>query len=140
MKTPTWVGIVGIIGLAWNVLVLVQVVGSVGRTAADFVRQGSSAAAADALASVPLWAELGFAAGAILGIAGCLLIARRDRRAIPVLVASTLGYALLVAGNVAGGVFALTGGWHLAVNLILVVIAVDLVVVAILGVRRNILT
>lgn len=139
-KKPTWVGIAGIIGLLWNALVLVQVLGSFGRTEADFVSQGSTAAAAEALAAVPLWAELGFALGAVAGIAGCIQIARRHRAAVPVLVVSLVGYALLVLGNLVVGVFAETGTGHVVVNLLLLAIAAGLVAAAMIGVRRRILT
>lgn len=140
MKRPTWVGIAGITGLMWNALVLFQFIGSVGRTEADFVSQGSTAAQAAALVSVPVWAEAGFALGALAGIAGCILIARRSRVAAPVLVLSLAGYALLCLGNLMQGVYALTGAGHITVSVVLLAIAAGLVAAAIHGTRRHILT
>lgn len=140
MKRPTWVGIAGITGLLWNALVLFQFMGSVGRTEADLVSQGSTAAQAAALAQVPIWAEAGFALGAVAGIAGCILIARRRRAAIPVLVVALVSYAVLCLGNLAQGVYAVTGPAHISVSIALLVIAAALVAASVHGARRHILT
>lgn len=140
MKKPTWVGLCGMVGLFWNALLLFHAVGAVGRTEADFVAQGDSADAALALAAVPVWAEVGLLAGAVTGIAGCILIARRDRRAVIWLVVSLLALGLRVLGNAVTGVFALTGLGHAGVNGLMLAIAAALVAVAVAGRRRLILT
>lgn len=140
MKKPTWVGIGGIVGLFWNALLLFHALGAVGRTEADFVAQGDSADAAAALALVPLWAEVCLLAGALAGIAGCILIARRDRRAAIWLAVSLAALALRVLANAATGVFALTGAGHAGVNALMLAIAAALVAIAVAGRRRRILT
>ena len=140
MKKPTWVGLCGMVGLFWNVLLLFHAVGAVGRSETDFVAQGDSADAAVALAAVPVWAEVGLLAGAVTGIAGCILIARRDRRAVLWLAVSLLALGVRVLGNAATGVFALTGPGHAGVNGLMLAIAAALVAVAVAGRRRRILT
>ena len=140
MKKPTWVGLCGIVGLFWNALLLFHALGAVGRSEADFLAQGDSAVAALALAAVPVWAEVGLLAGAVTGIAGCILIARRDRRAVIWLVVSLLALGLRVVGNAVTGVFALTGPGHAGVNGLMLAIAAALVAVAVAGRRHRILT
>ena len=140
MKKPTWVGLGGIVGLFWNALLMFHAIGAVGRTEADFVAQGDSADAAALLAAVPVWAEVGLIAGALAGIAGCILIARRDRRAVIWLIVSLLALGVRVLGNALTGVFALTGAGHAGVNALMLAIAVALVAIAVTGRRRRILT
>ena len=140
MKKPTWVGIGGIVGLFWNAMLLFHAIGAVGRTEADFAAQGDSAEAAAALAAVPVWAEIGLVIGALAGIGGCILIARRDGRAVIWLAASLLALGARVLGNAVTGVFALTGAGHAGVNALMLAIAAALVAVAVVGRRRRILT
>ena len=140
MKKPTGVGIGGIVGMFWYALLLFHAIGAVGRTEDDFIAQGDSAAAAEALAAVPVWAEAGLLGGAVAGLMGCILIARRDRRALVLLVFALLALGLRVLGNAVAGVFALTGPGHAGVNGLMLVIAAALVAVAGIGRRRRILS
>lgn len=63
-RMPTWLLITALLGAAWNVFGLFQLVSSINQTEDGLMMGGMSAQAAKAYCNLPLWMNLAFAVGA----------------------------------------------------------------------------
>jgi len=83
--------------------------------------------AAETLAGLPVWMDVAFGVGVIGGLVGSVLLLAHRRLALPVFVASLIGYCVLFVGDVTEGVFAALGASQVVVLTSVVAIAVGLV-------------
>ena len=113
---------------AWNLYGVVQLVASLHRTPESLVAMGMTPAQAATYAAYPAWMTLGFAVGAVGGLAGSALLLARRASAVPVFAASLIGYLVLYAGDATEGVFAALGAPQVAVLTIVVAVAAALLV------------
>lgn len=132
---PVWVWVVAEFGVAWNVFGLVQLADFIMQTRESLMMKGMTANAAEIYYTLPVWMKLVFAIGSIGGLAGSLALMGRRRFAVPIFVASLLGYIALYVGNYAYGVFDVIPG-QMAILSVVVAITAALLV-AILIARRH---
>ncbi len=125
-KLPTWFWIIAVLGLAWNVFGAVQFIASVRATEADLLAQGMTPAQASVMLGYPVWMTVMFAVGVFGGVVGCVLLLLRSAWAVPVFLASLVGYILLYIGDIVHGVFAALGTPQIAVLTLVVLIAAGL--------------
>lgn len=124
-RMPTWLLITALLGAAWNVFGLFQLVSAINQTEAGLMMGGMSAQAAKAYYHLPLWMDLAFAVGAGGGLAACVLLVMRKAFAVPISLASLTGYIILFVGDYAHGLFALIPG-QLAILSTVVLVAIGL--------------
>jgi hypothetical protein len=105
-RVPFWYWATVGLGLAWNTYGVYQFIGTFSATPEKLMSAGLTAAQAQLYLSLPAWMTVVFAIGVFGALAGCILLALQKKLAVPVLLASFVGYALLFAGDWAYGVFA----------------------------------
>lgn len=118
-------GAVGL-GLVWNVFGAVQFVGTLSATPESLQAQGMTAEQATVMLRYPMWMTVVFAIGVFGGVLGCGLLLLRKSAAVPVFVASLLGYIALYIGDIVHGVFAALGMPQVAILSVVVLIAASL--------------
>ena len=115
-------------GLVWNAYGLWQFAGSLVATPDSLV--GMTPEQAAVMTSYPVWMTIAFAIGVLGGLLGSALLALRRGLAVPVLVASLVGYIVLYVGDMTQGVFAAMGAPQVIVLTVVVAIAVGLLLLA----------
>lgn len=104
-RTPAWFWGAAGFGVLWNLYGIHQFLGTVTPEGRAVMAAGMSAAQAQAYASLPPWMTLVFALGVFGGLIGALALAARRAAALPVLMASLIGYLALFAGDLHFGIF-----------------------------------
>jgi len=127
---PRWFTAASVLGLAWNAFGVAQFLDYVRATADSLQAMGLTAAQAQLYAAPPAWMIAAFALGVFGGLAGSGLLLARRRLAVPVLLASLVGYLVLYVGDLTQGVFAALGGKQVAILTTVVAIAAALLVLA----------
>ena len=127
---PRWLAVVALLGLGWNLFGVYQFIVSSGGTLESLTKQGMTLEQAQLYLGLPLWMSVSFAIGVFGGVAGCLLLWRRRRIAVPVLALSLVSCLVLYAGDVALGVFAVFGAPQVIILTTVVAIAAALLLVA----------
>lgn len=125
-KPALWFWIATALGLAWNVFGLVQFAGSLGATTESLVAAGLTSEQAAVMLGYPSWMTVAFAIGVVGGTVGCVLLLLRKGLALPVFVASLIGYVALWIGDWIHGVFAAMGSEQLIILTTVVAIAAAL--------------
>ena len=138
-RMPLWLWTVAAMGVAWNVLGLVQLFDFLVQTRASLMMKGMSPPAANLYYGLPTWMKLAFAVGSIGGLAGSLTLAARQRAAIPMCAASLAGYVLLYLGDLHHGVFDVIPG-QMAILSLVVAVACALLAAAWYAGRRRCIT
>lgn len=100
--------------------------------------KGMSAKAADLYYALPVWMKLAFAVGSGGGLIGSIALGTRRHIAVPIFVASLVGYLALFAGDHAYGVFDAIPG-QMTVLLIVVAVAIALLLSGIFAERQRLL-
>lgn len=139
VTSPTFYRIFAILGLAWNAFGLYQFAGAVTATADQLRQTGMTAEQATLYAGLPLWMDAVFAIGVVGGFVGSILLFFGRRLAVPVFLASLVGYVALYIGDIALGVFAAFGAPQVAILTTVVVIAVGLLWLARTAQRNGVL-
>lgn len=121
--TPLWFWGTAVLGLAWNILGLMQFSASLRATTDSLQAQGLTLEQAEVMTGYPLWMTIAFAIGVIGGVAGCVLLLLRHRLALAVFAISLAGYIALYVGDIVHGVFAAMGAPQVIVLTVVVVIA-----------------
>lgn len=114
------------LGVAWNAYGVVQFVQTLRDTPADLMKMGMTGEQAAVYTSYPAWMTAAFAVGVGGGLAGSLLLLMRRKAAVPVFVASLVGYVVLFLGDITEGVFAALGAKQVTILSVVVVIAAAL--------------
>ena len=127
-KPPIWFWAASGAGLVWNAYGLWQFAGSLVATPDSLV--GMTPEQAAVMTSYPVWMTIAFAIGVLGGLLGSALLALRRGLAVPVLVASLVGYIVLYVGDMTQGVFAAMGAPQVIVLTVVVAIAVGLLLLA----------
>lgn len=127
---PKWVWAAALLGLAWNIFGLYQFVTSLGADEASLMAGGMTAEQAQVMLGYPMWMTIAFAVGVMGGTLGCLLMLARKSLAVPVFLASLLGYIALWLGDAINGVFAALGTPQVVILTTVVAIAAALWVLA----------
>lgn len=135
---PVWVWVVAAFGITWNVFGLVQLADFIMQTRASLMMNGMTPNAVEIYYTLPAWMKVAFAIGSVGGLAGSLALAGRQRLAIPIFVASLLGYIALYVGDYAYGVFDVISG-QMAVLSVVVAIAVALLGASLAARRQGLL-
>ncbi|GGB71967.1 hypothetical protein [Blastomonas aquatica] len=138
-RLPIWLLITAVLGTAWNAFGLFQLMSSINQTEAGLMMQGMSAEAAATYYNLPVWMDLAFAVGAGGGVLACIALLARNATAVPVALASLIGYIILFAGDYAYGLFALIPA-QLAILSTVVAIAIVLFGISLLAKARAIIT
>ena len=118
---------VALAAIAWNAFGCFQWAETLRSTYEALLRMGLDHDAATTLAGLPVWMDVAFGVGVIGGLAGSVLLLARRRLALPVFVASLIGYCVLFVGDVTEGVFAALGASQVVVLTFVVAIAIGLV-------------
>lgn len=132
-KAPVWFLVVAVVALLWNLLGCAAV-------AADFalVASGNIPADQQALyAARPMWAVLGSCVGVLAGALGCIGLLLRGRWAVPVLVVSLLGVLVQDAGFFVMSRSAALPTVALAMQTVVLLIAIGLVLLARMAAGRG---
>lgn len=137
-QAPAWFWAVSGLGLVWNAYGLYQFAGSFSQTADRLMASGMTAAQAELYLGLPAWLSVAFGIGVLGGLAGCGLLLARRAAALPVLMASFLGYIGLFAGDVGHGVFAGIPA-QLTILLVVLLVAAALLVTAWAARRRRLI-
>ena len=127
-KPPIWFWAASGAGLVWNAYGLWQFAGSLVATPDSLVAMTPEQAAV--MTSYPVWMTIAFAIGVLGGLLGSALLALRRGLAVPVLLASLVGYIVLYVGDMTQGVFAAMGAPQVIVLTVVVAIAVGLLLLA----------
>ncbi len=122
-RSPLWLSIAALGGVAWNLFGAVQFAGSVTATADRLVAAGLTPEQAAVMTGYPVWMTLAFAIGVAGGLAGSVLLLLRRPLARPVLAASLLAYVALWIGDAVHGVFAAMGAPQVVILTTVVAIA-----------------
>jgi hypothetical protein len=123
---PKWVWAAAILGLAWNIFGLYQFAMGLGADVASLMAGGLTAEQAQVMLGYPMWMTVVFAIGVVGGTVGCLLFLARKSLAVPVFLASLIGYILLWIGDAINGVFAALGTPQVVILTMVVAIAAAL--------------
>jgi hypothetical protein len=124
--TPIWFWIVAGLGLAWNIFGLTAFNEFATGTKEYWQSTGMTAEQAGLYSDLPMWMTAAFALGVFAAVIGCLLLLARHRLAVPVLLASLVGYVCLYIGDLALGVFAALGTPQVVVLTMVVAVAAGL--------------
>lgn len=135
-RLPIWLLIVALLGAAWNIFGLFQLMRSINQTEAGLMMQGMNAEAAAIYYNLPLWMDLAFAVGAGGGLLACAALFARSAMAVPIALASLVGYIILFVGDYAYGLFELIPV-QLAILSTVVAIAVALFAICLLAKARG---
>ncbi len=138
-RLPLWLLIVALLGAIWNAFGLFQLVSAITQTEAGLMMQGMSAEAARTYYNLPLLMDLAFAVGAGGGVLVSVALLARNAIAVPVALASLIGYIFLFAGDYAYGLFALIPA-QLAILSTVVAIAVVLFGISLFAKARKIIS
>ncbi|MBH0239089.1 hypothetical protein [Methylobrevis albus] len=122
-RTPPWLTLVALGGIAWNLFGAVQFVRAITATPASLVAMGLTPDQAAVMTGQPLWMTLAFALGVAGGLVGSALLLVRARPAREVLGASLGAYAVLWVGDAVHGVFAALGVGQVVILSLVVAIA-----------------
>ncbi len=122
-SVPLWYWAVTVLGLGWNIFGAVQFLGSVNATEESLLAQGLTAEQASVMLGYPAWMTIAFAIGVFGGVIGCVLLALKNRLAMPVFAVSLIGYIILYIGDITEGVFAAMGTPQVVVLTTVVIIA-----------------
>jgi hypothetical protein len=114
-NTPIWYWAVAGLGLTWNIFGLTAFREYATGTQEYWQSTGMTAEQAALYSSLPTWLTAVFAIGVFGAVIGCVLLLARHRLALPVLLVSFIGYALLYIGDIVLGVFAALGMPQIAV-------------------------
>ena len=136
--TPLWFWVVAGLGLAWNIFGLFAFKEFVTGTQEYWQSTGMTTSQATLYSSLPTWMTVVFAIGVFGAVIGCVLLLARHRLALPVLVASFIGYICLYIGDIVLGVFAALGTSQVMVLSTVVAIASVLLWMAIHAKSRGI--
>lgn len=137
-RGPIWLWGVGSLGVVWNLYGLYQFAAGFTPAGRAATTAGMTSAQAELYLSLPAWMSVVFAIGVFGGLIGSIALLLRRPAALPIFVASFVGYILLFAGDVAYGVFAAIPS-QLAILAVVVLIAAALLTVAWLADRRGLL-
>lgn len=130
ISLPKWVWAVAVLGLLWNIFGLYQFIMGLGADEASLMAQGMTAQQAQVMLGYPMWMTVVFAIGVVGGTVGCVLLLARKSVAVPVFLASLLGYIALWIGDVVHGVFAALGTPQVVILTVVVAIAAALWAIA----------
>jgi putative effector of murein hydrolase len=109
LRTPLWLSIAALGGVAWNIFGAVQFANSVAATTESLMASGLTPEQAAVMTGYPAWMTLAFAIGVSGGLVGSVLLLFRRPLTQPVLAASLVAYVALWIGDAAHGVFAAMG-------------------------------
>lgn len=123
---PKWVWVAALLGLVWNIFGLYQFIISLWADEASLMAGGMTAEQAQVMLGYPIWMTGVFAIGVVGGTLGCVLMLARRALAVPVFLASLLGYIALWVGDAVNGVFAALGTPQVVILTIVVAIAAAL--------------
>lgn len=123
---PKWVWAAALLGLAWNIFGLYQFAMGLAADEASLMAGGLTSEQAQVMLTYPMWMTIVFAIGVVGGTLGCLLLLARKAVAVPVFLASLLGYIALWVGDAINGVFAALGTPQVVVLTVVVAIAAAL--------------
>jgi len=137
-RTPTWIRIAALLGILWNAFGVYQLGHSFTQAGRAAMTSGMTSTQAQAYLSLPGWISAVFAIGACAGLLGTIALAMNRRIALPVLVASWTGYALLFIGDTCHGVFNGSPG-QLVTLVFVVLVAAAMLWTAWLARKRNLL-
>ena len=126
-RKPTWFWAAAGLGVIWNAYGTFQFFQAVTATRESLVTMGMSETQAQTMSSYPLWMTVAFAVGTFGGLVGSGLLFLRRKIAVPVLIASLLGYVVLYIGDITEGIFAALGSGQVTVLSLVVAIASGLV-------------
>lgn len=118
------------LGLAWNVYGIVQFARMLPAGPEHLVSLGMTPVQAQIYAQLPGWMTLSFSVGVFGGALGSLLLFVRRAAAVPPLMLSLAGYAILCLGDVRFGVFAAFGPPQVAVLTLALAAAAGLLLLA----------
>ncbi len=130
LKLPLWIWIAAAFGVGWNIFGVIQLLGSINQTPEALSAKGMTTAQALIYASIPIWMNVGFAIGVFGGLIGSSLLLLRNRFAVPVFLASVVGYVTLFIGDIIHGVFEAFGTQQVLILSTVVAIAAALLWVA----------
>ena len=134
-----WIWAVAVLGVAWNAFGLVQLADFATQTHASLMMKGMTAKAADLYYALPVWMQVAFAIGSGGGLIGSIALAARSSIAVPIMIASFVGYVALYLGDYAHGVFDVIPG-QMAVLSVVLAIAIALLGASIFAQRRGLLS
>lgn len=124
-RAPFWLWGMASFGVLWNLFGIYQFIHSLTPTGRAAMAAGMTAEQAQVYFSLPVWMTVVFAIGVFGGLVGSLALAARRALAVPVLIASLVGYIALFLGDVYFGVFDALPG-QLAIIVFVVVVAIAL--------------
>lgn len=128
---------VGLAGVGWNAFGVVQFLKSLQNTPESLAKMGMTAEQAAVYSSYPAWMTAAFAVGVFGGLLGSVALVVRLRTAVPLFVASVVGYVALYVGDITEGVFAALGAPQITILTTVVAIAAALLVWSRRLARRN---
>jgi hypothetical protein len=126
MGMPLQFWAITVLGLAWNIFGVVQFAGQLTQTESAMMGAGMTAEQAAVYASLPVWMDIVFGIGTVGGVVGCVLLALRNKQAVPVFAASLGGYIVLFVGDIVNGVFSAFGPSQVLILSTVVAIAAGL--------------
>jgi hypothetical protein len=109
LRTPLWLWIAALGGVAWNIFGAVQFANSATATTESLMASGQTPEQAAVMTGYPAWMTLAFAIGVSGGLVGSVPLLLRRPLAQPVLGTSLVAYVALWIGDAVHGVFAAMG-------------------------------
>jgi hypothetical protein len=135
---PIWLLTIALLGAAWNVFGLFQLISGITQTEGGLMMQGMSAEAAKVYYNLPVWMDVAFAVGAGGGFLACVTLLTRKAVAVPIALVSLVGYIILFVGDYAYGLFALIPE-QLVILSFVVLVAIFLFGISLAAKRREII-
>lgn len=122
-SVPPWFWAAAGLGVLWNAYGAFQFFNAVTATRESLVAMGMTEVQAQTMSGYPLRMTTAFAIGTLGGLMGSVLLLLRRRSAVPVFIASLVGYVVLYIGDITEGIFAAMGPSQVVILSLVVAIA-----------------